>query len=124
MWKKHRQWILPTLIGLSLLLLVLAVGKLANKTPPRPALSIGTEQEIADMRSLGLLKRIDLEQQRAWVDPRIWRGINAQTKENVSAVIAYYIARKTGAGVHAEIFDNQSAKKLASYSKLSGFEAF
>lgn len=85
--------------------------------------SIGTDEQVQQLRDLKLLKKIQPDYNEAFVDPVIWAGLDYQTKENIGRILAFYCGRKKGTNLNwVDIKDNYSGKKLAKYSENWGFE--
>jgi hypothetical protein len=88
-----------------------------NKTkPPKLAAAIEKLQKQS-------LLRVDCSgpEAKAWIAAKVWKGWDAQEKENVTKNLAAYC--------HPEhpciwIFDKQSARKLASYGPSQRFEVY
>jgi len=85
--------------------------------------SIGTDEQVQQLRDLKLLKKIHHEYNEAFIDPVIWAGLDYQTKENIGRILAFYCGRKKETNLNwVDIKDNYSGKKLAKYSENWGFE--
>ena len=77
---------------------------------------------IEKLQRQGLL-RVDCSEPeaKAWIAAKVWKGWDAEEKENVTKNLAAYC--------HPErpsiwIFDRQSARKLASYGPFQRFEVY
>jgi len=88
-----------------------------NKVKP-PKLAAAIEK----LQKQGLL-RVDCSEPeaKAWIVAKVWKGWDAEEKENVTKNLAAYC--------HPEhpsiwIFDMQSARKLASYGPFQRFEVY
>lgn len=88
-----------------------------NKVKP-PKLAAAIEK----LQRQGLL-RVDCSEPeaKAWIAAKVWKGWDAEEKENVTKNLAAYC--------HPErpsiwIFDRQSARKLASYGPFQRFEVY
>ena len=61
----------------------------------------------------------------AIINPDLWAQMNIMQKENISAAIAVYCGNFKGKNTYwAVIYDLQSGKKLAKYSRAWGFKVY
>jgi hypothetical protein len=73
----------------------------------------------------GLIKRLDIQTDRAWINDISWSLCNAEVKENIARTLATYCAIKKNQEYRSiEIMDWQSGKKMASFSSLGGFKVY
>lgn len=117
------------LIGLVFLLWLIGTfaqsdkGGNYNSSGSPTSTSIGTDEQVQQLRDLELLKKIQPEYNEAFVDPVIWAGLYYQTKENTGRILAFYCGRKNGTNLNwVYIKNNYTGKKLAKYSENWGFE--
>lgn len=69
--------------------------------------------------------RIEPDLSTAYIHPYFWRKLDAKQKENFAFLVAVYCGNKRGSTTYrAEIYDDKSAKKLAKYSRVTGFEVY
>jgi hypothetical protein len=73
---------------------------------------------IDELTSSGAL-RFDCTEGRAWIDPGLWQASDAEDKENLARAIY-----ETCSSPSIDIYDAQSAKKLARYGSVRGFRAY
>ncbi len=65
------------------------------------------------------------ELNQAYINPNLWAQMNIMQKENISAAIAVYCGNFKGKNTYwAVIYDLQSGKKLAKYSRAWGFKVY
>jgi hypothetical protein len=74
-----------------------------------------TIDELTSSRAL----RFDCTEGRAWIDPGLWQASDAEDKENLARAIY-----ETCSSQSIDIYDAQSAKKLARYGSVRGFRAY
>lgn len=68
------------------------------------------------------IARVDIQMHKVWVDPLLWAAADAATKEEIAARFALYFAEQNKKTIYrCEVFDKQSAKRLARYSRAFGF---
>lgn len=79
---------------------------------------------IEKSKQAGFLTRVDNPDRTVYVNPIIWRTINAQTKENSVKTFAMYLGylNDMGQAVGTTVKDSQSGKTIATYSMWSGVE--
>ena len=93
-------------------------------TPFQPQLSNSQRELIQRMQNEGVL-RLDVQRKAAHIDPLFWMAIDAQQKENVTVLLATHGADQDETGYEAiDIYDKQSARKLASYGPFQGFKVY
>lgn len=81
-------------------------------------------KSVADLTEMGLVKKIDMEARKTWVDTTQWNIINAEMKEGFAKTLALYCAHKSGDQTYfIDIYDWQSGKKIAKYDAW-GFKVF
>jgi ABC-type transport system involved in multi-copper enzyme maturation permease subunit len=76
---------------------------------------------VRGMLKKGILLRIDRRAGKAWIDPLAWARSNAQGKKSITSTIAIYCKLFFG-GI--DIYDAQSAKRLASYGPRQGIKIY
>jgi len=75
---------------------------------------------IVNLQLSGQL-RLDCKAGKAWFDPELWKAGDAEVKENFARTI--FEGCHSVEGVKSiTIYDAQSAKKLATYSKMEGLK--
>lgn len=75
---------------------------------------------IPQMIAAGVL-RVDKVAGKAWIAPLLWLQLDAQGKADCAAAIAIYCSAKNPV---VEIYDAQSARKLANWGWAKGLEVF
>jgi len=119
------------LIGLGIFFLVamfigiLSSGKRTgtDATSSSPTLNKGQVELIDKLQREGYL-RVEHEYNKAYIARSLWNGMDAKTKEDFSVGLAVYCGAKKGTNINwVEIYDKQSAKKLAKYGSW-GFEVY
>jgi hypothetical protein len=87
-------------------------------------LTSGQAGLIKEMQDQGFLL-IEAENNRAYVDPTIWQGIDVKVKESFAAAVAISCANERGSSLYyADIYDKMSGKKLARWSQVYGFKVY
>ena len=76
---------------------------------------------IVQLQLTGQL-RLDCAKGKVWVDPVLWEAMDAEKKEGFSQQL-YEGCTSVGGG-SIDIYDAQSAKKLARYGSVLGFKAY
>jgi len=85
----------------------------------------GIEKTVNNALNEGVVKKLDIQLERAWIDDSIWALCNAEIKENIAKALSMYCAIKKNQEYGTiEILGWQSGKKLASYSPLRGFKVY
>lgn len=96
----------------------------ASPTPRQPMLSAYEKALISRLLGKGYLV-VEPEQRSASVDPIFWASIDAKAKKNLTISLANYCADENGTGyAEVDVYDKQSAKKIASYGPFQGFKVF
>ena len=75
-----------------------------------------------DLKALydsGLLTKLDIENNEAWVEPTIWRALEYDTKEGIVIALSK-VFDDAGSTGRVTVRDRYSGRKLASYSSWSG----
>jgi hypothetical protein len=67
--------------------------------------------------------RLDCPHGKVWIDPVLWEAMDAELKENFSRTLYEGCSSVVGDG-SIDIYDAQSAKKLARYDSTLGFRAY
>jgi hypothetical protein len=95
-------------------------------TPKTPSVDMTVvEKSVVGLQKTGLIKKIDISLNQAYVNGFNWASLNIQDKENVGKALAYYVASHKGNDLYwVEIYDWNSGKKLAKYSESWGFETY
>lgn len=63
--------------------------------------------------------RFDCEEGKAWIDPTVWEACNAEDKETLARAVYENCSFQS-----IDIYDAQSAKKLARYGSVVGFRVY
>ena len=71
----------------------------------------------------GLLKKFDIENNEAWVDPNIWNVLDYDTKLGIGISLAE-ICDKKGSTGRITFLNNYTGDKLAKYSQSWGFKNY
>lgn len=80
--------------------------------------------EMVEMRmKLGMIKKLDVDANEAWISLNSWTAMNAQGKESFVADLAHYCGDR-GSTYHVTLYDAQSGKKLATYSRAWGYKVY
>jgi hypothetical protein len=69
------------------------------------------------------MKRFDVDMNEASLDPSAWRGASIDEKRSVAYVLTEYCEQSGSAG-WVEIRDYNSDRKLAKFSKSTGFKIY
>jgi hypothetical protein len=101
-----------------LLLLAFSFTSVAFDSPPD--LVARANEVIPQVIASGAL-RVDKPGCKAWISPMLWLQMDARTKENTAAAIAIYCSAHDPV---IEIYDAQSAKRIARWGWAKGFEVF
>ncbi|MHB8520712.1 MAG: hypothetical protein ACYDH9_08130 [Limisphaerales bacterium] len=90
----------------------------------RPQLTPQIRDYIGECEAKGAI-RVEKRLGQVWIEPSFWTGLDAQLKEGLAEKLAIYcLDDRTGDYLSVDIFDKQSAKKLASFTSFSGFKAY
>lgn len=104
--------------------IIIAICSSGNTSDKERVLRQDQIDLLEKMNKEGYLK-VEENLNRAYISSVIWNGLDAKGKEDFSAMIAIHCGNTKGNKLYwAEIFDKQSGKKLAKYSKSWGFEVF
>jgi hypothetical protein len=116
------------IFGIPLVSIMNSVTSTSTSTPTPKTSSVDMtviEKSVAGLQKTGLIKNIDVNLNKAYVNGFNWSSLNIQDKENVGKALAYYVAYHKGNDLHwVEIYDWNSGKKLAKYSESWGFETY
>ena len=80
------------------------------------------EKNMAILRKMKLLVRVEPEWNRAFVDPVRWSALNIDRRENIAATLALYCGWKGGGIDAVNIKSHQTGKVLAKYTVGWGYE--
>jgi len=80
-------------------------------------------EQIAEFEKSGLLKKMEIPINRAYVDSVKWRALNFDRQERVGEVLLLYFDDMNGYSRGAGIYDYNSGNKLAEYTLL-GLEVY
>jgi hypothetical protein len=92
----------------------------------KPKLTLGPEQRdlLNKLESKGLL-RLERRQANAYVDLALWVTMDAKLKEDFATTLAIECASSRDSDYYAiDIFDKQSARKLAELGPFAGFKVY
>lgn len=78
-------------------------------------------QMVVQLQLSGQL-RLDCKAGKAWIDPDLWQAGDAEVKENFARTI-FEGCVSVGGSHNLDVYDSQSAKRLATYNKETGFRA-
>ncbi len=81
------------------------------------------DDKLNTLYSSGLLKKIKVDINEAWVDPFIWESIDYDIKLGICKTLADK-CDKAGSSGRITIIDNKSGDKIAKYSKSFGYKNF
>jgi hypothetical protein len=91
---------------------------------PRPPFPANEEAILSDYTAHGLI-RIDTGERKGWVDPTFWVSLDADKKEKLTELMAAKCGYANKINVSAiDLYDMQSARKIAAFDPLSGFEVY
>ena len=121
-------------LGTIAIIVVLALGlfRLDSNSPnqlpsaetPRAPLSRETESLIEDLTKKNLI-RIESGERKGYVNPDFWMQLDASKKEIlVEAMAAKCASDKGDSMASIDVFDAQSARKIAEFGPFSGFKAY
>jgi hypothetical protein len=77
-------------------------------------------EAVSQMLEAGAV-RVDKAAGKAWISPLVWMHLNTDAKDGCGAALAIYCSPHDPA---VEIYDAQSAKKIASWDWAKGLEEF
>jgi hypothetical protein len=126
------------LFGLLLLVLIISVSRgpsPSSSTPSAPASSVDTpgtvevqgvrtsvaevEKSIAELRSAGFITSINSNTNEIQVNAMMWAAVELNAKKGITLTCAQYF-KAHGQSPLAELVDNRSGRKLASYGTWGG----
>lgn len=97
----------------------------AKKELIPPAAWAKIEAAVNTSLQQGLIKKLDVQAGKAWIDDGVWNMSNAEVKENLTTSLATYCAVKKNEEYRSvDIIGWQSGKKIGSYSSWSGFKVY
>lgn len=108
-------------------------NKSENKEPESSATLKSDETKSAEnsvlaiksMIDSGLIEREDPALNEIHVNSGLWHSLNIDQKEKVARSMAYYCGFKKGNSSYwVEVYDYQTGRKIAKYSKAWGFKTF
>lgn len=124
--KKLLKWTLITPVVLFVLLYIVLMisdfrGKSASASNEKLNLSQDQTAHLKSLEKDGYL-RFEANLNRVYIEPSVWRRIDAKGKEDFSAGLAIYVANKNNSTNYwVEVYDKMSGKRLAKYSRSWGF---
>jgi hypothetical protein len=73
----------------------------------------------------GLVKRMDLKLNTAYVEDRLWNALNVEQKQSVTVCLAMWCGWKNGDNIYMVTLKGwRSGKKLAKYNTTWGFKLY
>jgi hypothetical protein len=94
----------------------------SSQTPHK--LAPDNEAILADYTSRHLI-RIDTRQRKAWVSPDFWIVLDASKKESLVELMAAKCASENADQMASiDVFDMQSATRIAEFGPFSGFKVY
>ncbi|HCK99966.1 MAG TPA: hypothetical protein DHW42_07695 [Candidatus Marinimicrobia bacterium] len=90
------------------------------------SLKYSTQTNNDDLQVLydsGLLKKLDIDQNEAWIDVYIWNSLDYDTKVGIGITLAK-ICDRAGSTGRITFYDNRSGKKVARYSQSYGYKSY
>lgn len=80
------------------------------------------ENRVGKWQENGYLK-LDLENEKAWIDPILWDNVDVDGKKEILATILVYtqIQKRKERMASFDFFNKNTGKQIASYSYFSGF---
>jgi len=80
---------------------------------------------IQEARNSGLIKKLDAQVGKVWIEELTWGSVNVELKENMTKAIAAYCAIQQNTDYMAvDVMGWMSGRKLGSYSTLGGFKVY
>lgn len=76
---------------------------------------------VKELRETGAVPRIEVANNRAYINPLVWAGLNIDQKRALAQRLAQY-CQTQGQLERVDIVDYQSGRELAEYSATFGFE--
>ena len=80
-----------------------------------------SEKVVKLMLKQGVLRRLEPQERKAWVDSITWVMLDAYNKEVVTRALAIYVSP---AYPEIDVYDAQSARRIASYGPFQGFKVY
>jgi hypothetical protein len=80
------------------------------------------KEVIPNLYVSGLLKKLEPNVRRAYVNPILWNALNVDQKRFFSGCMADYVHKQTQWSASIEVYDYQSGKKLAENDNVYGFK--
>ena len=101
----------------------LVVTEKAKQKTKKKTYTTKRSDELQLLYDSGLLKKIDIDLNEAWVDPYLWNSLEYNTKVGIGMTLAR-ICDKAGSTGRITFRNNYSGKKLASYSQSFGYKSY
>ena len=116
-------------IGILFLLILLIVwreNKISGGDSGYTTLTLSSEQrELITTLETERLLRVNPSRNRADIQKRFWNELESSLKEDFAAGLAIYVGNEKGTQLYwVEVYDMQSGKKLAKYSRARGFKVY
>lgn len=90
-----------------------------RERPSTKSVTPQVQEDVAFLREKGLIVRLNVDLNEAYVDPVLWAGLNIDTKRNVAQTISRYFDAQGSTG-RVTFIDHQSGRRLARWSSLGG----
>jgi len=121
-----RRW------GILVVVLCMALAACnSGGTPPTPkpmfsdAFKVDISARIQEAQKSGLIKKIDAQIGKVWIQELTWASINVELKEDMTRTIAAYCAiQQNTEYLSVDVIGWMTGKKLGSYSTLGGFKVY
>ena len=94
-----------------------------RKRESRVQLLAQAKADIQPLYDSGLLTKLDIDLNEAWVDPMIWAALDYDTKVGLSIMLARICDLSDSTG-RIVILNNKTGKKLAKHSQVWGFKHY
>ncbi|MCS6244665.1 MAG: hypothetical protein H2172_12500 [Opitutus sp.] len=97
---------------------------LASGSPSLHATTLLNDKQraiVVQLQADGVVK-IDVKLSKVWIDPIEWITVDAAGKQQLATLFAGYVWDANPDSKSIEIFDKQSAKRLARFGRM-GFQA-
>lgn len=115
-------------LGVFLFLFIVSLFNGGNKgTTTTPKVLTNSKSDLGLIKSMEKEKflKMDPRLNAAYIDPKVWTGIELTAKENFARSLAIYCGNEKGTHLYwVDIIDKFSGKKLAKYSDSWGFKNY
>ncbi len=79
--------------------------------------------ELQVLYDSGLLKKFEIDYNKAWVEPYLWNSLDYNTRVGIGITLAK-ICDKAGSTGRITFYNNNTGKKLAKYSQSFGYKSY